>query len=206
MAALSLGLWRFIASHRPQTLPMAHRPIAVIDAGHGAILTDGLLDAGAVWFGLREADLVMDLARRLQAALERRGWVAILTRDGEVTPFSLSGRTALARQVGANVFVSLHLNSSPSPKPHGVSVFYWHPESEPLAALLQRRLSQRLKLRDRGIQRGAFVVLLTATMPAVLVELGFLSNPQEARRLSDPVFRAQAAEVIAAALQEWWAK
>jgi N-acetylmuramoyl-L-alanine amidase len=43
-------------------------------------------------------------------------------------------------------------------------------------------------------------------MPAVLVELGFLSNPQEARRLSDPVFRAQAAEVIAAALQEWWAK
>lgn len=185
---------------------MIHRPIAVIDAGHGAILMDGLLDKGAVWFGLREADLVMDLAQRLQAALERRGWVAILTRDSDVTPFSLSGRTAVAQQVGADVFVSLHLNSSPSPKPHGVSVFYWRPESESLAALLQRRLSQRLKLRDRGIQRGAFVVLLTATMPAVLVELGFLSNPQEARRLSDPVFREQAAEVIAAALQEWWAK
>jgi N-acetylmuramoyl-L-alanine amidase len=112
----------------------------------------------------------------------------------------------LAQQVGADVFVSLHLNSSPSPSPQGVSVFYWHPESEALAALLQRRLSQRLKLRDRGIQRGAFVVLLTATMPAVLVELGFLSNPQEARRLSDPAFRAQAAEVMAEALGEWWAK
>ncbi len=157
-------------------------------------------------FGLREADLVMDLAQRLQGALERQGWVAILTRDSDVTPLTLAQRTALAEQVGADVFVSLHLNSSPSSQPCGVSVFYWHPESEPLAALLQQQLSHQLRLRNRGIQRGAFIVLLTATMPAVLVELGFLSNPQEARRLSDPNFRAKAAAVMAEALKKWWAR
>jgi N-acetylmuramoyl-L-alanine amidase len=199
-------LWRIVTHLRPQNLPLENRPVAVIDAGHGTMLAEGILDTGATRFGLREADLVMDLAERLRRALEQRGWVAIPTRDSAATPLTLAQRTALAQQVGADVFVSLHLNSSPSPSPQGVSVFYWRPESEALAALLQRRLSQRLRLRDRGIERATFTVLVTATMPSVLVELGFLSNPKEAQRLSDPAFRAQAAEVMAEALGEWWAK
>lgn len=205
LALIGMALWlcwRITYDHRPP--PTKLRPIAVVDAGHGAILPSGIWDTGAIRYGLREADVVLDIAYRCQSHLERRGWVAVLTRDTAVTPFTLAERTALAERINADVFVSLHLNSYPSPQPHGVTVFYWSPQSQPLAALLQTQLSQRLGLRDRGIERGTFTVLVTAAMPAVLVELGFLSNPQDAQKLRNPQFRERAAIVLAETLTAWW--
>ncbi len=181
------------------------RPIAVIDAGHGAFKSD-IIDVGASHFGLNEADIVLDIALRIQKHLESRGWIAVTTRDGEWTPFSLSQRATFASTVQADVFVSLHLNSHTSRRAHGLNVFYWRPEDKPLAELLQKRLSEKLGLRDRGVDVAPFTVLVWSPVPAVLVELGFLSNRREAMRLNNSQFREKAASVLAEALDEWMAQ
>lgn len=110
----------------------------------------------------------------------------------------------MAALVQADVFVSIHLNSHHSTRPRGVSVFYWRSEDEMLAELLQKRLSERLALYNRGIATAPFTVLATSSVPAVLVELAFISNPREAKRLRNPVFREKAAKILADALTEWW--
>lgn len=199
---IAIALWR-MTHRRPMPLPSKTHPVAVIDAGHGAWTSLGLIDFGAERNGLREADIVLDIARRLQVHLERQGWIAVTTRDGAFTPFSLMQRSALANAVKADVLISLHLNSHLSSRARGVSVFYWHPDDASLAALLQEQLSQRLALRNRGIATAPFTVLTTAPVPAVLVELAFISNRQEAKRLRNPVFREKAAKVLAEALTQW---
>jgi len=82
-------------------------------------------------------------------------------------------------------------------------VFYWRPEDKQLAELIQNRLSEKLGLRNRGIKAESFAVLFWSSVPAVLIELAFISNRHEARRLSNPQFREKAAKVLANVLDEW---
>jgi len=192
-----------ILRHRSEPQFVKDRPVAVIDAGHGAFTSSGIIDVGASHYGLNEADIVLDIALRTQKHLEALGWVAVTTRDGDWTPFSLTQRATFAETVQADVFVSLHLNSHYSRQPHGLTVFYWRPEDKPLAELLQKRLSERLGLRDRGTETANFTVLVWSPVPAVLIELGFLSNRREAMRLNNPQFREKAASALAEALNEW---
>ncbi len=195
-----------IFSHRTAPNFVKDRPVAVIDAGHGAFTSLGIIDVGTTHYGLREADIVLDIALRTQKHLESRDWVAVTTRDGDWTPFSLARRSTFAGALKADVFVSLHLNSHTSRHAHGLTVFYWRPEDKSLAELLQERLSKKLALRDRGTDTAPFSVLVWSPVPAVLIELGFLSNRREAMRLSDPQFREKAAIAIAEVLCEWYSK
>ncbi|MCS7264285.1 MAG: N-acetylmuramoyl-L-alanine amidase [Armatimonadetes bacterium] len=192
-----------IYRHRSNQNFAKDKPIAIVDAGHGAFTSLGIIDVGASHFGLKEADLVLDIAFRTQKKLEGLGWIAITTRDGDWTPFSLADRATFANALQADVFLSLHLNSHTSRSAHGLIVFYWRPEDKPLAELLQKRLSEKLGLRDRGTETAPFTVLVWSPLPAVLVELGFLSNRREAKRLANPQFRDKAASVLAEALNEW---
>lgn len=147
---------------------------------------------------------MLDIALRTQRQLEAKGWVAITTRDGEWTPFTLSHRANLASLVQADIFVSLHLNSHRLRRADGIEVFYWQPEDEPLAELIQNRLSERLGLRNRGAKTAPFAVLVNSSVPTVLIELAFLSNRREAQRLSNPQFREKAAKALAEVLDEWY--
>ena len=193
-----------ILRHRKaQNLPAKDRPVAVIDAGHGSFTPLGIIDVGASHYGLKESEIVLDIALRTQRYLEAKGWVAVTTRDGPWTPFTLSQRPKLADFVQADVFVSLHLNSHTSRRAHGLMVFYWRPEDKQLAELIQNRLSEKLGLRNRGIKAEPFAVLVWSPVPAVLIELAFISNRHEARRLSNPQFREKAAKVLANVLDEW---
>ncbi len=193
-----------ISRHRKaQNLPTKDRPVAVIDAGHGSFTSLGIIDVGASHYGLKESEIVLDIALRTQRHLEAKGWVAVTTRDGPWTPFTLSQRPKLAQSVQADVFVSLHLNSHNSRRAHGLMVFYWRPEDEQLAELIQNRLSEKLGLRNRGIRAEPFAVLVWSSVPAVLIELAFISNRHEARRLSNPQFREKAAKALADVLDEW---
>lgn len=203
LLAATVLLALVITRHRNTENFVKDRPVAVIDAGHGAFTHLGIIDVGASHFGLKEADIVLDIAVRTQKHLESRGWIAVTTRDGDWTPFSLTQRSNLANEVQADVFVSLHLNSHTSQRAHGLIVFHWRPEDKPLAELLQKRLSEKLGLRNRGTNIAPFTVLVWSSIPAVLIELGFLSNRREAMRLSNPQFREKAASVLAAALDEW---
>ncbi len=211
----------------------------VIDPGHGGD------DTGAVAAGApMEKDLVLEIARRLRAALEARGHVVRLTREGDDSR-ALSDRTAVANRLGARAFVSLHANSSKVASVHGAETYYmslgqkasdeaaaatasvenqpagpppertelqlilWDlaqtdvlNESARLALSVQTRLNQLLGLADRGVKQAPFVVLTGATMPAVLVEVGFLSNPAERALLQDPDHQQRLAEAIALGVHE----
>lgn len=201
---VALHSWNaFKAAHRNTLQRSPKRLVAVIDAGHGAFTKWGLLDYGATYFGIKEADVTIEIAKRLQDKLEKQGWIAVTTRDGEFTPFGLIDRAELSSIVGANVFVSIHTNSSRDRHPNGLSVHYWNEGSKHLANLMQTILLKKLGMKDRGIVKQPLTVLVWATIPAVLIELGFISNPSEARCLSNPQFQEKAANAIAEALTLW---
>ncbi|MGQ9462087.1 MAG: N-acetylmuramoyl-L-alanine amidase family protein [Candidatus Fervidibacter sp.] len=194
-----------ISSHRKtHSLPIKDRPVAVIDAGHGAFTSSGVIDVGTNHYGLNESEIVLDIALRAQRQLEVKGWVAITTRDGKWTPFTLFHRSNLASLVQADVLVSLHLNSHRSRRANGIEVFYWQPKDKLLAELIQNRLSERLGLRNKGAKTAPFAVLVNSSVPTVLIELAFLSNRREAQRLSNPEFREKAAKALAEVLEEWY--
>ena len=225
----------------------APRPIVVLDPGHGGVET-GAVGPG----GLQEKEVVLDLARRLKVALEREGYTAILTRDGDnVLP--LDDRTAVANYNRAVLFVSIHLNASsrasavgaetyflssestddeartlaalenkayaagdansPSPPPSvgkDIELILWDlaqqrylEESARLAESVQRELNTLTGVRDRGVRQAPFTVLMGATMPAILVEVGFISNPEEESRLRDDGYRDRIVEGIARAVREF---
>jgi N-acetylmuramoyl-L-alanine amidase len=220
----------------PRLPPRRSRtPTIVIDPGHGGG------DDGAIGDGLVEKELTLRLARllrgKLVAALPVR---VVLTRD-EDADLPLDTRSSIANQLKAELFISLHLNSSYGQRAAGAETYFlsldasderaqlaaeeanqglgrgdpltdlqlilWDmaqsrhlAASQQLASLIQEELNATLGIRNRGVKQAPFAVLMGAAMPAVLVEVGFLSNPQEVQRLQDPLYQNQLAEALTRAL------
>ena len=176
--------------------------VVVLDPGHGG------MDLGATAHGLTEAELMLDLTRRLEGRLTAAGVTAVLTRGAKQNP-SDTDRAALADEVAADVFVSLHCDAAPSPAPHGVACFYWGGQrpgrhsavGERLAGLVQREVLARTDLADCRTQPRTWDLLRLTRMPAVRVEIGYLSHAGDARRLADPAFRDTCAEALLVAVQ-----
>ncbi len=194
--------------------PLAGK-IIVIDPGHGSIQPGNWSDPGAVGKnGLYERDVVMDISLRLRDILISRGATVILTRVGDTT-LTLEGRAAIANDAGADVFVSVHANASTSRLLNGTTTYYYAPVGSPLegqradrqllASLVQMEMVQAMGRRDAGIFEASFSVLRNTTMPSILAETAFISNPEEEALLGDPVFRAQAALGIAEGLAKYFA-
>jgi N-acetylmuramoyl-L-alanine amidase len=197
--------------------------VIVIDPGHGGA------DPGAhsVADGRWEKEFSLDWARRLASLLEQRGWQVFLTRSNDMD-VSLVDRVAFAEAHHADVFLSLHFNTSGGGKEQaGLETYCLTPtgmrssltrgyEDDPAEVLPNNAFdAENLKwamrlhaallkvdgVADRGVRRARFLgVLRTQKRPAVLIEGGFLSNPAEARRIANPAFREKLAEAIAAAL------
>ncbi|SDQ23348.1 N-acetylmuramoyl-L-alanine amidase [Quadrisphaera sp. DSM 44207] len=184
--------------------------VVVVDPGHGGP------DPGAVAGGLVEADVVLDLAQRLEGRLAASGVTAVLTRGAEQGPDALA-RVRLAEEVGAELFLSLHCDTaapladaaSPGGGGHGVATSYWgqegtgvrSPVGARLADLLQRELVARTGMTDLRTHPRGFDVLRLTRVPAVRVDIGYLSDPLDAARLADPAFRDTCAEGMLAAVQ-----
>jgi N-acetylmuramoyl-L-alanine amidase len=156
---------------------------------------------------LAEKDVSLDQSLRLARLLRERGVEVALTRTSDVF-VPLRERTGLAAAAGADLFVSVHNNASTSRSARGTEV-YSQLRSRAGAALAHRILdavTARTGTRPRGVfQRPGrdgdyYAVLRTAAMPAVIVELAFLSNPDEARALASPTFRQMGAEGMAAGI------
>jgi N-acetylmuramoyl-L-alanine amidase len=206
----------------------------VIDAGHGGH-DDGTIGPR----GVLEKDVVLDVALRLATLVQTRmGAEVILTRSDD-TFIPLHERTAIANDHKADLFLSIHANSSPSAAVGGTETFYLNftnntsaldvaarenagsdksvgelrdliqsitlndkiRESESFARDIQTPLfaqaaSANTTARDRGIKRAPFVVLIGASMPSVLAEIGFLSNARDERNLSRPEYRQKIAEAL----------
>lgn len=164
--------------------------LVAIDPGHGG------QDPGAVGpSGLREADVVLDIALRVRELLARDGIRVILIRDSDAT-VDLDDRPRLAREGGATIYVSIHANASPRAAVNGTETFYLTPQSLVLAQMIQDELGVILGIPSRGIKTANFVVLRDNEMPAVLVETAFISHADDELRLRDQTFRQHIAEAV----------
>ncbi len=189
-----------------ETLRRSGRQLAgrtiVLDPGHGGP------DLGYTTDSLIEADLVLDLARRIEGRLVALGVTVALTRmhgDGGDD----IARADLANSHDADLVVSLHADAAPDPAAHGISTYYygtdrfgaWSVVGEHLAELLLRELTARTGMVDcRSHARGS-ALLQRTRMPAVRVEIGHPSNEQDAAALADAVTRDAMAEGVVVAIQ-----
>ena len=172
----------------------------VIDPGHGGA------DPGTEHAGIAEADLIWDLASRLEGRLRALGVTSWLTRGPHTGP-SDEQRAALANDVGADLVLSLHVDGSSSPHANGLAAYYFaggessSTIGERLADLVQRELVARIGLVDGRIHGKTWALLRLTRMPAVRVEIGYLTSPVDRPRLADPLFRDTVAEGLLVAVQ-----
>jgi N-acetylmuramoyl-L-alanine amidase len=176
----------------------------VIDPGHGAndpgtVVTDGERV-------LTEAQLVWDLASRLEGRLQALGVSTWLTR-GPSNDKSEDERADLANEVGADLVLSLHIDGSASSTANGLATYFFggvttsSTVGERLADLVQRELVARTGLLDNRIHGKAWSLLRRTRMPAVRVEVGYLTSPIDRQRLLDPTFSDTIADGLLVAVQ-----
>jgi N-acetylmuramoyl-L-alanine amidase len=206
----------------------------VIDAGHGGH------DSGTLGVdGIQEKDVVLDVALRLGKLLHDRLGAEIIYTRSDDTFIPLETRTAIANKAQADLFISIHANSSAEPSARGVETYYLNFTSDPTALDVAARenavsdqsihqLSDLVKkitlkdkiaesrefasdvegslyaglakgnlgLKDRGVKKAPFVVLIGANMPSILAEISFVTNPKDAEQLTQPEYRERVAESL----------
>jgi N-acetylmuramoyl-L-alanine amidase len=194
--------------------PSLRGAVFVIDPGHGTRYPDGSsLNVGAVGpDGVEEQKVVLAVGEDLAALLRAAGARVELTRSN-AKPFRTGtdkrvdnrARAALANRLGATAFVALHADSSLEPSAHGTSVFWLRPNSVALANAVRARLAP-LGLGESQFHARDLAVTNEARVPAVLVELGFVSNRREERLLATPAFQHREAEALFGALADTFAR
>lgn len=187
--------WRHDAwGHRPG--PQGFRTV-ILDAGHGG------KDSGAVSpiTGLKEKDLALDTVKRVQRLLAGKVRTVLMREDD--TFIDLDVRAARASGQDGTVLVSIHYNSGPGGI-RGPETYYWRVDSHGLATRLVRNITavSPAESGNRGLVRRRLRLTRNADVPSVLVEVGYLSNPAEARLCADAGYRQKMAEAIAAAILE----
>lgn len=175
----------------PAQAPVGGGHVVAIDPGHGG------RDPGAIGAtALVEKDVVLDVGLRLRDALRRQGVRTVMTRETDVF-VDLADRVPIALRAGATVFVSVHANATTRGVIRGVETYYLKPNSVQLATWIQEELGRSLGIPDRGIRAANFKVLRDSPVPAVLVEVGYLTNLEDEALLRTPAFRQRAADAIA---------
>lgn len=198
---------------RPWDVPNHPVRHIVIDPGHGG------KDAGAIRGGYREKDLTLRIARRVRDRLIRAGYRVTLTRHTDIA-LTLGQRAALAKALKADLFLSIHINAAENSAVSGIETFAMTPAGAPsstntkadkaaypgnrcdvnnlaLASMIHRYMLGRTGGADRGVKRARFQVLREITMPGVLIECGFISNPSEVRRMASAEYQEKLAKGIA---------
>jgi N-acetylmuramoyl-L-alanine amidase len=176
----------------------------VIDPGHGGP------DPGAIGIGgIRETDVVLEVSKLVKQLLSEKGVKVRLTRKNEVE-LDLPPRVSFANNMDADVFVSIHANASRGKRRdiNGLETFYYRGWR---GRLLAKRIQKQI-LRvspgspDRGVKQGRFYVIKNTKMPAVLVEIGFLTGRLDARRLEKAAHRKRIAYAISKGILEYLSK
>lgn len=175
---------------------MVENLLIAVDPGHGG------KDPGALIEGYKEKDINLSVALKLRDILTKNGIDVIMTRDKDKT-VDLQQRCDIANQAHANYFISIHCNSFQDPSASGTET-YAYPGSvdgRNLAQYVQNEIVKMLGTKDRGVKYEKFYVLKYTDMPAILVELAFMSNPHDLKLLleKDDLF----AEAISRGLENF---
>jgi len=167
------------------------RLIVVVDPGHGG------KDSGAVGLGgLQEKDIILPISQQVAAILEKHGVQAVLTRTSDYF-VDLAPRVEMTQRLNADLFVSIHANSIDNrPDVNGLETYYYD-SGQRLAQTIQHSILQSIDEPNRGVRRARFYVLRNNSIPAVLVETGFVTGAVDAPRLGSPAYQHQMATAIA---------
>jgi len=166
------------------------KKVVVLDPGHGGS------DYGAIRNGINEKDINLDVSKRVQAILESKGVIVDMTRDKDAT-VSLLDRTVICANNSPDIFVSIHVNSSVRPEIIGVETHYYHQDSLDLAQTVHPSMISYIHSKDRGLFKSKFYVINHTEVPAILVEIGFISNEGERAELVSDARKQTTAKAIA---------
>jgi N-acetylmuramoyl-L-alanine amidase len=185
--------------------------IIVLDPGHGGA------DPGTQHYGLVEKVLTLDIAQRLKTLLVAQGWTVRMTRESDVDPVSaenvakmradgkpnpddrayLQTRCDVANNAGARLFISIHVNSAPVESARGTTVYWYKPQDAPFAQAIEKNVIPLAGTQDDGTRHENFYVVRHTSMPAVLIETAFATNPGDVALLRQPSFLQNVAQGIA---------
>jgi N-acetylmuramoyl-L-alanine amidase len=195
--------WKFGTTGNPKLI--------VIDPGHGGA------DSGTAHNGIVEKAVTLDIAQRLRSVLVAQGWTVRLTREADVDPVSsdnlakmrsdgkpnaddrayLQTRCDVANNLGARLFISIHVNSAPIESAHGTTVYWYKPQDASFAQAIEKSLIPLAGTADDGTRHENFYVVRHTSMPAVLIETAFATNPGDVALLRQPSFLQSVAQGIA---------
>jgi N-acetylmuramoyl-L-alanine amidase len=175
----------------PPVSPQRKTGIVVVDAGHGG------KDPGTVVASTDEKHITLQVAKKVAALLTQQGITAVMTRQDD-RYVELEDRADVANRCGPDLFVSIHCDSSPDRTIRGFTIYVARDASRE-AYQAARSISTAMKTVSdtRGIREADYKVLILTRCPAVLVELGYLSNSADARRLQDAAFQTRLAQALA---------
>lgn len=168
----------------------------VLDAGHGGT------DCGAIGGGIQEKDITLDIAKRVEKLLKQKGYDVKMTRSDD-TFVSLQDRVEISEDYNPDIFVSIHVNSSVRPEITGVETHYYHQESISLAQTVHSALASAIQTVNRGLFKSKFYVINHTTSPAILIEIGFISNADERNQLVGETRKQATAKAIADGIQKY---
>lgn len=165
--------------------------VIVIDAGHGGA------DTGAMRGNTLEKDLTLDIALRVEQILQERGLKkVVMTRRSDET-LSLARRVEIANEKNADIYVSIHINASVKTEIKGIETHYYTEKGYDVAKIIHEELIENIDTEDRGLFKSKFYVINHTEAPAVLLELGFISNEYERSKLCSDTRQKESAEAIA---------
>src|SRR5881628_1596237 len=169
--------------------------IVVIDAGHG-----GFDRGGIPGQKIPEKEMTLDVAQRLKSVLTANGYRVVMTRESDVF-VPLPTRVAIANSYRNAIFVCIHFNSTKRAGASGIETYFYSRDSLPLASAVHYYVTGGAPSANRGVRRRGYYVLRKTSIPAVLVECGFLTNPTEAAYAQSASYRQKLAEEIAAGVR-----
>ena len=174
------------------TLQMNAFDTVVIDPGHGGI------DEGTAWYHVKEKDMTLAVALRLENLLQKNGINCVLTRSSD-TSISLDERVKIANRYPDSLLLSIHFNASSNSSASGFSTYYFSqsPSGRFVAQTIQEALDESHATPNRGIGSQDYAVLVRTLGCAVLVECGFLSNKAEAGQFASAEGQQWLAEALA---------
>ena len=174
----------------------AEKGKVVIDPGHGGS------DYGAIRDGINEKDITLDVSERVASILKTKGYKVAMTRKDDCY-VSLQDRVEFSENEAPEIFVSIHVNSAVATEPKGIETHYYHDYSNNLAKIVHSHLIKEIDTKDRGLVKSKFYVINHTTVPAILVEMGFISNDEERAELISDKRKQKTAKAIAEGIIEY---
>ncbi|WP_456422735.1 N-acetylmuramoyl-L-alanine amidase [Thermococcus sp.] len=170
-----------------------------VDAGHGGT------DPGAVANGVEEKNVNLEIALKVAKLLEEDGARVVLTRDGDYY-VSLSDRVRIANSAGCDIFISIHANAASDTSASGFEVYHYYGSTKGnlLATYVDEEIAKEIPLKNRGVKEAGFYVIKYTTMPAILIETGFVTNTNDVSIITDEGYQWRYAYAILHGVQRYF--